>query len=110
MTDETLPAATTIPVVRLIDLSAESDDDRVVETVSGFASPDHANAFARAYVRDSLERCRTGDEAASEVLGAWRAFGEDAEVVDASGEVPDGAWHSTSEAATFAASPASPME
>lgn len=114
MTDETtdeIPAAAAVPcVVRLIDLSAESDDDRVVETVSGFTSLDHANAFARAYVRDSLERCRVGDAAAAEVLAAWRAFGEDAEVVQPDGDTPDAAWHSTSEAATFAASPASPME
>ncbi len=44
-----------------------------------------ANAFARRYVRDSVERCRVPGATAKEVLEAWFAFGEDAEVIDAGG-------------------------
>ncbi|MCT6837966.1 MAG: hypothetical protein M3036_10015, partial [Bifidobacteriales bacterium] len=46
-------------VVRILDQSgASAGDDDVVEEVKGFLDLAHANAFARAYVRDSIERCR----------------------------------------------------
>ena len=43
--------------VRIIDLSADSSDN-VVEEIRGFPTIMHANAFARRYVRDSVELCR----------------------------------------------------
>ncbi|QEO17726.1 hypothetical protein [Acetobacter vaccinii] len=91
--------------VRIIDLSAEGDDN-VIEEVKVFYDLPHANAFARAYVRDSVERCRVPGASARDVLAAWCSFGEDAVVVDA-GE--DG-WHSANELDDFTAEPASPME
>ena len=66
----------------------------------------HANAFARAYVRDSVERCRVPGTATREVLAAWFAFGEDAEVVDSG----DQGWRSANELDDFAAHPASEIE
>ena len=88
--------------VRILDLSADSSDN-VVEEVRGFPTLMHANAFARRYVRDSVEMCRAPGLAAREVLAAWFAFGENAEVVDA-GE--DG-WQSGTELSDFADRPAS---
>ena len=72
--------------VRIVDLSGASDD-KVVEEVGGFPTLMQANAFARAYVRDSVERC----------------FGEDAEVADN----PQGAWRSATELAEFGERPSS---
>ncbi|CAI9121172.1 hypothetical protein [Brytella acorum] len=93
--------------VRIIDLSgASDDDDGVVEVVKGFLDLPHANAFARAYVRDSLERCRQSGVTGREVLEAWYAFGEDAVVVDAG----DDGWKSTTELDDFVAQPATAME
>lgn len=89
-------------VVRIIDLS--SDHEGEGEQVRGFASLMHANAFARAYVRDSVERCRLPGASPRDVAAAWHAFGEDAEVVDAG----DLAWSSAAELAFFAANPAPP--
>jgi len=43
--------------VRIMDLSGGNGADPV-ETIRGFRTLEHANAFARRYVRDSLERCR----------------------------------------------------
>ena len=43
--------------VRILDLSGASED-HIVEEIKGFPTLMHANAFARAYVRDSVERCR----------------------------------------------------
>ena len=88
--------------VRILDLSGASDD-KVVEEVGGFPTLMQANAFARAYVRDSVERCRAPGLTAREVLDAWFAFGEDAEIVDA----PQGAWRSANELASFGERPAS---
>ena len=84
--------------VRILDLSGANGSDPV-EVVRGFLSVAHANAFARRYVRDSLERCRTRGMAAEAVLEAWFAYGEDAEVAGAG----DDAWKSASELKDFAA-------
>lgn len=88
--------------VRILDLSGASDD-KLVEEIGGFPTLMQANAFARAYVRDSVERCRTPDLTAREVLDAWFAFGEDAEIADS----PQGAWRSATELADFGDRPAS---
>ncbi|QDH17486.1 hypothetical protein [Swingsia samuiensis] len=93
--------------VRILDQSGAMDqDDDVVEEVRDFMDLMHANAYARAYVRDSIERCRAPGATSKEVLEAWFSFGENAEVVDA-GE--DG-WKSSTELEDFAANPATPME
>ena len=91
--------------VRILDLSATSED-RLLEEVPGFATLMQANAFARAYVRDSVERCRAPGLTGRDVLNAWFVFGEDAEIVDQ----PDGAWRSAAELAGFAEHPASATE
>lgn len=91
--------------VRIMDLSGANGADPV-EVVRGFLSVAHANAFARRYVRDSLERCRSRGMAPEAVLEAWFAFGEDAEVVGAGAE----AWASASELKTFAAARAQDPE
>jgi hypothetical protein len=91
--------------VRILDLSGGAEDN-VVEEVKGFPTLMQANAFARAYVRDSLERCRAPAMAAREVLDAWFAYGEDAEIIDGG----DGAWRSASELAQFADRPATAAE
>jgi len=83
--------------VRIMDLSGANGSDPV-EVVRGFLSVAHANAFARRYVRDSLERCRMRGMAAGAVLEAWFAYGEDAEVVGAG----DSAWKSATELHAFA--------
>jgi hypothetical protein len=87
--------------VRILDLSGGAEDN-VVEEVRGFPTLMQANAFARRYVRDSVERCRAAGMSAREVLDAWFAFGEDAEVLDAG----EGAWRSGAELADFADRPA----
>jgi len=92
-------------LVRILDLSAESSDN-VVEEIRGFPTLMQANAFARAYVRDSLERCRQPGMSTEDVLHAWFSFGEDAEVADAG----EAAWHSGSELALFADTPAGAEE
>ena len=43
--------------VRIMDLSGGNGSEPV-ETIKGFRTLEHANGFARRYVRDSLERCR----------------------------------------------------
>ncbi len=82
--------------VRILDLSGGAEDN-IVEEVEGFPTLMHANAFARRYVRDSVERCRAPGMTAKDVLEAWFAFGEDAVVID-SGE---GGWRSGAELGTF---------
>ena len=57
-------------------------------------------------MRDSLERCRTPGMASREVLDAWFAFGEDAEVVDAA----EAGWRSAAELSDFADRAASDEE
>lgn len=94
-------------IVRILDQSGASEgDDDVVEEVKGFLDLAHANAFARAYVRDSIERCRVPGAADRDVLESWFAFGENAEVVDAGEE----GWKSSTELDDFVSSPATPME
>ena len=86
--------------VRIMDLSGGNGSDPV-ETIKGFRTLEHANGFARRYVRDSLERCRTAGMSAEQVVAAWFAFGEDAEVLGAA----EGAWRSGPELRDFAARP-----
>lgn len=92
-------------VVRIIDQSGATEDD-TIEEVKGFLDLAHANAFARAYVRDSIERCRVPGASGREVLESWFSFGENAEVSDAG----DDGWKSGSELDDFVSSPATPME
>lgn len=87
--------------VRIRDLSAAADDN-VVEEVGGFPTLMHANSFARRYVRDSVERCRAPGMNAKDVLEAWFAYGEDAEVADAG----EAGWRSGNELGDFADRPA----
>src|SRR5208337_977196 len=82
--------------VRILDLSGGAERN-VVEEVGGFDTLMHANAFARRYVRDSVERCRAPGASAKEVLEAWFAFGEDAVVIDAG----EGGWKSATELGDF---------
>ncbi|MFC0407786.1 hypothetical protein [Roseomonas elaeocarpi] len=82
--------------VRIRDLSGGNGAEPV-ETVRGFESLTHANAFARRYVRDSVERCRSPGMSADDVLAAWFAFGEDADVLGAGGE----GWTSGAEVRSF---------
>jgi hypothetical protein len=82
--------------VRILDLSGGAENN-IVEEIDGFLTLMQANAFARRYVRDSVERCRVPGMDTKQVLEAWFAFGEDAEVVDAG----EGAWRSASELGDF---------
>jgi hypothetical protein len=91
--------------VRILDLSGASQDN-VTEEVSGFPSLMQANAFARRYVRDSVERCRVPGMSGKQVLEAWFAYGEDAEVADAG----DAGWRSAAELHDFAGHPADEEE
>jgi hypothetical protein len=91
--------------VRILDLSGGAEDN-IVEEVGGFPTLMQANAFARSYVRDSLERCRSAGMSEREVLDAWFAWGEDATVLDAG----DDGWRSGTELADFSRHPASAEE
>ncbi len=91
--------------MRILDLSGGAEDN-IVEEIAGFPTLMQANAFARRYVRDSLERCRAAGMSAREVLDAWFAFGEDAEVRDAG----EAAWRSGAELSDFADRPATEEE
>jgi len=84
--------------VRILDLSGGAEDS-IVEDVPGFLSLEHANLFARRYVRDSIERCRAPGMAAKAVLDAWFTYGEDAEVLDSA----EAGWRSANELHDFAA-------
>ena len=86
--------------VQIMDQSGANGSDPV-ETGTGFLTIEHANAFARRYVRDSVERCRAPRADAKATLDAWFAFGEDAEVLGAG----DDAWVSRSELKDFADTP-----
>ena len=86
--------------VRILDLSGGAEDN-VVEEIAGFPTLMQANAFARAYVRDSVDRCRAPGMDTKQVLDAWFAFGEDVEVLDA----VEGAWRSGTELSDFIARP-----
>lgn len=83
--------------VRIMDLSGANGAEPV-EVVTGFETVEHANAFARRYVRDSMERCRASGADAKAVLTAWFAFGEDAEVEGAD----EHGWSSRNEIKEFA--------
>jgi hypothetical protein len=87
--------------VRILDLSGGAEDN-VVEEIGGFATLMLANAFARRYVRDSVELCRTPGASARDVLDAWFAFGENAEVLEAG----EAGWHSGTELSDFIDRPA----
>ena len=87
--------------VRILDLSGGAEDN-IVEEIGGFPTLMQANAFARRYVRDSVERCREAGAPARTVLDMWFAFGEDAEIVDAGEQ----GWRSGSELSDFAGRPA----
>ena len=87
--------------VRIRDLSGGAEDG-ISEEIGGFPTLMQANEFARRYVRDSVELCRAGGLTGREVIDAWFAFGEDAEVVDAG----EGGWKSGPEIALFADNPA----
>jgi hypothetical protein len=91
--------------VRILDLSGGAERN-VVEEIGGFRTLMQANAFARRYVRDSIERCRASVAGPHELLQAWFAWGEDAEVVDAGAS----GWRSANELAEFAGHPADPEE
>ncbi len=91
--------------VRIVDLSGASEDN-IVEEIKGFATLMHANAFARAYVRDSVERCRVAGASSRDVLSSWFAFGEDAQIAGADEQ----GWRSATELEDFAAHPASEIE
>jgi hypothetical protein len=88
--------------VRILDLSGGAEDN-IVEEIRGFPTLMQANAFARRYVRDSVELCRAPGLTTREVLDAWFAFGEDALVIDAG----EGGWQSGSELSDFVDRPAS---
>ncbi len=87
--------------VRIKDLSGGAEDG-ISEEIGGFPTMMQANEFCRRYVRDSVELCRTAGLTGREVIDAWFAFGEDAEVLDAGEE----GWKSGSNIAVFADQPA----
>jgi hypothetical protein len=91
--------------VRILDLSGGAEDN-IVEEIGGFDTIMHANAFARRYVRDSVELCRIPGMTTKDVLDAWFAYGEDAEVVDAA----EAGWRSATELAEFVDRPAGAEE
>ena len=91
--------------VRILDLSGGAQDN-ITEEIGGFETLMHANAFARRYVRDSVENCRAPGLTTKGVLEAWFAFGEDAEVVDAG----EAGWKSATELGDFVDQPASAVD
>ena len=91
--------------VRILDLSGGAENN-IVEEIGGFPTLMQANAFARRYVRDSVELCRRPGATTREVLDAWFAFGEDAEVLDAG----EAAWRSSNELSDFIDRPAGAEE
>ncbi len=94
--------------VRIMDLSGGNGSDPV-ETIRGFRTLEHANAFARRYVRDSVERCRTRGMGPDAVIAAWFAYGEDAEVLGGGGGA-ENAWRSAAELNDFARRPVAEAE
>ena len=91
--------------VRILDLSGGAENN-VVEEIGGFPTLMLANAFARRYVRNSVELCRAPGLTTKEVLEAWFAFGEDAEVLDAG----ESGWRSATELGDFVDTPAGEEE
>jgi hypothetical protein len=91
ITDDILGKAEGIEV-RIMDLSGANGSEPL-ETVRGFTSLAHANAFARRYVRDSMEICRP------------RGGNAEALITDAEGRAIEGGWSSGNELADFSAAP-----
>jgi len=91
--------------VRILDLSGGAEDN-VVEEIAGFPTLMQANEFARRYVRDSVELCRAPGASGRDVLDAWFAYGEDAQVVDAA----EAGWQSGANLADFSERPAGAEE
>jgi hypothetical protein len=91
--------------VRILDLSGGAEHN-IIEEIGGFPTLMQANAFARRYVRDSVELCRAAGASPREVLDAWFAYGEDAEVLDAG----DAGWRSGTELSDFIDRPAGAEE
>lgn len=91
--------------VRILDLSAGSQDN-VTEEIAGFDTLMHANAFARRYVRDSVEHCRAPGLSTKDVLSAWFSYGEDAVVIDAG----EAGWKSANELGDFVDRPSGEEE
>lgn len=91
--------------VRILDQSS-APPDNIVEEIGGFPSLMLANAFARRYVRDSVELCRGAGMDRKMILENWFAFGEDAEVVDAG----DAGWRSANELGDFVDTPSGTEE
>ena len=87
--------------VRIKDLSGGAEDG-ISEEIGGCPTLMQANEFIRRYVRDSIEICRPRGMTGREVIDAWFAFGEDAEVIDAG----DDGWKSGPHIAVFADQPA----
>ncbi|NKC29559.1 hypothetical protein HEQ75_01700 [Roseomonas sp. BU-1] len=88
-----------------MDLSGANGAEPV-EVVRGFETIAHANAFARRYVRDSVDICRAPGMDAKAVMEVWGQFGLDAEVVGAEEQ----GWRSANELAAFAAARATDPE
>jgi hypothetical protein len=103
--DSDLFGATGGYAVRIRDLSGANGSEPV-ETIRGFQTLEHANAFARRYVRDSVERCRAPGLTPEQVLEAWFAYGEDAEIAGRE----DQAWRSAAELHDFARMPVYDVE
>ncbi|MGE0419566.1 MAG: hypothetical protein AB7O80_22405 [Acetobacteraceae bacterium] len=91
--------------VRILDLSGEAADN-ISDEIGGFSTLMQANAFARRYVRDSVELCRGPGLSRKDVLEAWFAFGEDATVIDAG----EAGWKSATELGDFVDTPAGSEE
>ena len=91
--------------VRILDQSGGAEDG-ITEEIGGFPTLMQANAFARAYVRDSVELCREPGLSAQDILARWFELGEDAQVVEAGEQ----GWQSAAELADFAARPAGEAE
>jgi len=91
--------------VRIRDLSGGAEDG-IVEEIGGFPTLMQANEFARRYVRDSVELCRAPGLSSRQVLDAWFAFGEDAEIIDGD----ESAWKSANNLALFSEHPAYPED
>jgi len=87
--------------VRILDQSGGAEDG-ITEEIGGFPTLMQANAFARAYVRDSIELCRGPGMAARDILALWFAMGEDAQVMEAGEQ----GWQSAAELSDFAGRPA----
>jgi hypothetical protein len=87
--------------VRILDQSGGAEDG-ISEEIGGFPSLMQANAFARAYVRDSVELCREAGLAPQAILARWFVMGEDAQVMEAG----ESGWQSANELSGFAALPA----